>query len=1612
MSYDLSDIPFEEWQGFQIKSNKIHVADFSKTSANIDFGIVDYFGNGSFKGCNVRNLNKIKGQLNPNDFDKQTIQNNSFLFLTDIFDNEFKEKYYRGTLTIDDLINLSLQQLEELKQKDFQIDSSYDRYRDLMLRVFGIDRALQFYNYSKQEYEAVSEILKILVNVIHVSIESDIINTKITSLKDTFFHYAKQQILDSDIPMRPTNFPKLFVRENANIFLTNVSLPYNKKERYYNRKLKVQDLIDYPEVFKNISVDYVMNRNNQICHFIREHYGVGKFQQLVKKYPDVFLHLEQENTFFKFYNCFKPSQELETSFIQAVKEYFLNYAIPENFKIVKKGEISYNVPRWLSSMKFIFVSNLDTINDLMRYSNLVVLLNEHQRRVIDLFNIENIKRFELETGFFSHKYHENAYTLEIFNKFSSYFCAHSPSELSQFGIDFKNGTLSYEEFLNQLALCLDVMRRHDVFKDFPNYDWIQGEFRNNHPEIFMDLNAPEELKRAFYENTLNPEFLHEHKEYIPYLISKNLSNTINSDIKLSIFRFNIKGCAMVSTSVSFIDEYVSRYGNEKFLQLISRYGGDLSNIEIVSFHNEIDNEKEIEQSLRNAIYHKIIKENMNYLSLAHIPEFVSEHPELFVDFDSLINIPQEERARLTIDFYNQNLSFDDIKKYPELVNILKDKNLQVAFYKQHGNRDGEQHNDLELLIVFGNENFLKLCSKYGRYMAGIAGYLDFENIISLEEVSKKIEEIIISKIMLGNLVYRPEDAPRFLRENYPELFLSEYAPKELKEYFYSYSDEFLLSFRKLQEHKDWLPFLKDKVIIPALLRNKILRQDMIQFFQVFGEEKAIKLGINRAETVEEMMKAHKVDLMKHWYDKIGHKFIPDVVIMQNFSLEEADKFLLSGANWSKLMKIQNFAHSLQSRDAMLKLAYSFGAFDFDQRGFKKAQELLTGIPKKIDAKQEYILKRIDQQINLCSGSKLLFHKASRFKTQEEKEKAYQKMLNYIKRTDIEASLKSRNILLHPIDVLNILHVEGSFMNTNTIFHSMDILNNSFMNTNTLVNLLEAIKKENVDVDFTHDIFRQLYKKNEDGSFILTINQQSYPKTTQVVRSILEKFKELPILTPEKAYQLFGGFELKYDADFREFFLLNMDKIMQNQYYMSLVASIQRQFANIKAINSNRSLTLELAVSYVQINKFVSVNVGNERVAEISAIAGYSQEDFNILQQIYNYGKQRTFSSIPRIENTSGKYTYEMLRLDDPLAIAIGTLTDCCQELNNYGEVCMEHSMVDKNGRVFIIKDEQGNIVAQSWVWRNTYVLCFDNIEIPDKAFERAVKQKPKSGRNGFVDEIYEVYKQAAHELIEVDEKVYKELLESGKINQEQYDGLRLGKITVGLGHNDIAEALKRNSIVDKGPVLRTLPFEEPVRLSEVLYIKDSITQYILEEREGRKKFNGETLPVHNDTYVEYSDFNFTEKLLLSLQILEIVTKEKPENLKISVNDYIDSEHLVTDIARNYGLNSETARIIMNPNFAMIYDINGNKLKIADLLFNIWVDNGQQQMDIENQVVMQIRLGLEQIASGKEIDILSLNEKQRRMYNKVIGLTDEMDRERGVGHARQYKYCNFKCFNGK
>lgn len=1147
---------------------------------------------------------------------------------------------------------------------------------------------------------------------------------------------------------------------------------------------------------------------------------------------------------------------------------------------------------------FNIIENINN-NNFKEINNKSYIVNDDIRLFIELLGLDNVMRFETETGFFTHKSTSESEDFEMIELLSYNFDE---------DINYKDGNLSYDDFLSTLAKHLNMIRKKSKFMAYPNYDFIKGSFREKYSDIFIRDDAPQELKDSFYYNKIYFKDIKANKDWIPYLVNCNLKNALSEDL-----------CFYGENEYNFIETYSKKYGNLKLLNLIKDYGNLLSGL-------DIERVEDLDKEIRKKIYQKICNEKLNYYDyLKDCNEFILEYHDLFIN-------KNHTYSKL---FYDGKLNYNHIALIPEVLEMLKGKNLHMAF---RTNATGRKYITIEgqfqskdLIDIVGNDNFLKLCYKYGRFLETVVKLFNKNDFInkSFDEIDNMLKEKIINECKLRCNVYNDYIDNKKTRNysnddydwmglvafyiRYPDLFLSDNCPLELKNYFYA-DDFYNRGFNNYHIHKEWLPYLDNREVA-ASLRRSINKSGFIdKYFDIFGIDKGVNLGIKKPETVTYMIISDETLLMKKWYDKTGGKFIPDVVIMNNFNIDNADKFLSNATKWSKLVKINGYNVN-DTKDALIKIAYCFGVFDSDQKGFKELYELLTGVPTNISSNYSECIDNADD---------ILINK------------------------HLDKYNKLKELLI----------AEGFNLNNNI------------------------------------GIFKQLYRKKEDGSYLFTINSQKFPKSSLLIRELLE-YTNIPcVISSDFAHKYFGGLDLRYDPEFREFFINNLDKIFENQEYNYLIPSIHKRFAAIKATCSNNKLTWENACNYVMTNKYEHIDIGNEKLSQIVSLVGYSQKDFEILQEIYDYGKKRVFSSIPRISNERGKYNYEILRLDDPLAIGIGNLTDCCQAYGNAAETCMEHSMIDNNGRIFVIRDNLNNIVAQSWVWRNKDVVCFDNIEIPHKAFARAAGRKDKTGKNILAEEVYDIYKQAARELILEDERVYKKLLNTGKISKEEYDGLRIGMVTVGLGYNDIAEVIKSKAspISNKEKNIKPLNYE-PVKSRGHLYTNDSRTQYVLDERNNRIPYNGDNLIVHKDDYMIYDNSNFREMELLSLSKLELVTNGSIGKLSF-ISNYNDG-NLVSEIARYYGLNLDTTRIILHPNFGIIFDISNNTIRIGDLVFNTKVTNGDKIMDIENEVIIQLKLAFEQISNNMNIDVSRLNNNQLNMYNKVI----ETQLERGASHGK-------------
>lgn len=202
-------------------------------------------------------------------------------------------------------------------------------------------------------------------------------------------------------------------------------------------------------------------------------------------------------------------------------------------------------------------------------------------------------------------------------------------------------------------------------------------------------------------------------------------------------------------------------------------------------------------------------------------------------------------------------------------------------------------------------------------------------------------------------------------------------------------------------------------------------------------------------------------------------------------------------------------------------------------------------------------------------------------------------------------------------------------------------------------------------------------------------------------------------------------------------------------------------------SENNSLTVDDVINAIKITKYDKVDEDNEEMAKVVGAYGYTQQEFEELQNIWNKGKiikpeQMTL----KVEEDSleGKdVKYELLAKDNPESLILGEKTNCCQVINDYGRSCMEYGATKPNSG-FIKFTLDGQIIGQSWVWYNksNKLICLDNIEIPTIWLNRFKKS----------ENLTKSFQQCLIRLA------------NGFINEMEKNDCQVNNVTVGAGYND------------------------------------------------------------------------------------------------------------------------------------------------------------------------------------------------------------------------------------
>ena len=239
------------------------------------------------------------------------------------------------------------------------------------------------------------------------------------------------------------------------------------------------------------------------------------------------------------------------------------------------------------------------------------------------------------------------------------------------------------------------------------------------------------------------------------------------------------------------------------------------------------------------------------------------------------------------------------------------------------------------------------------------------------------------------------------------------------------------------------------------------------------------------------------------------------------------------------------------------------------------------------------------------------------------------------------------------------------------------------------------------------------------------------------------------------------------------------------------------------------------------------------------------------------------------------------------------------------------------------------------------------------------------------------------ELVEFDVCPY--LLGQRQIDSEQYK-LRVSKVTVGKGFNESEDAVKRNALKDSTPRKPPIFDKIPEEFSYKPYT-DAYEQYILSDT-GREEeiSSADDLLNYNDSYEEYTDNDFIDNRSLILTLCDLERETKGE---MDVTENILSKDNPCDTLKSYyGIN--TVKVVMNPNFAIIYDVDNDGVKVHDLFFNTNVNLLNDSVNVEDKVSEQIGNAFRQLSSeyGSIAFDSSMNEKQEQMISKSMAKSKE------------------------
>lgn len=364
---------------------------------------------------------------------------------------------------------------------------------------------------------------------------------------------------------------------------------------------------------------------------------------------------------------------------------------------------------------------------------------------------------------------------------------------------------SREDSLEKIKTRIHKFLKDKIVKSKSSYpENIPSSFKKEYPSLFLDENAPQELKTAVYSRTIDSDFILSNPIYREYLKNIDL-NVLYPGMYIEVIKNG------VSYRNSFVETLCMNFGKEFCFDIMLLYGRYINQVYEInslsqfkfdySFSKE-DVLNEIDATILKAILINKMKYDEN------LPEhFKKNNQSLFLRKDA----PQELKDALYNRYIDvQILSNPIYQQYLRKIDI--EVLSKVVLINTHENN---VHINLMHIIkqTFGVEDSFDIMQSYEKCVKLVFKVNQFKNFkytsnFSKENLLDEINSNILQVILDGKMKY-DEDFPIHFKNKNRNLFLSEEISQEIRSKFYN---------RKLTIHD----FFENTKLLDAIGETNVL----------------------------------------------------------------------------------------------------------------------------------------------------------------------------------------------------------------------------------------------------------------------------------------------------------------------------------------------------------------------------------------------------------------------------------------------------------------------------------------------------------------------------------------------------------------------------------------------------------------------------------------------------------------------------------------------------------------------------------------------------------------------------------------------------------------------